>query len=151
MINKISSICSFFQNKEELAYTFPSATYPLTEAELKKLLKNRKEYTAIISSDNEILAFASIYDIQDNYQCYLGNLITNPQYRRMGIGKKIVDEITDIAVSKYKVEFLRLNCWKDNKKGVQFYKKIGFTHTKTIEKVIKNRKVTVYQFTKCIK
>lgn len=149
-LSNLGSICSFFQSEEELAYTFPSADYPLTEAQLKKVLKDRKDYTAIINNNNEILAFATVYNIEDNYQCYLGNLVTNPKYRRMGIGKKIVEVIIDIASFKYKVKYIKLNCWENNKKGVQFYIKAGFTHTKTIKKVIKNREITVFQFSKYI-
>lgn len=149
-IEEIVTICSFFIDPQELAYTYPFAKYPMDEYQLRNFMNGRSDFTTIINNISQVIAFASIYNIEMDSHCFLGNLIVHPDYRRMGLAKTIVNEIAKIAHSKYGAEYLKLNCWKDNTDGINFYRHMGFTTNKTITRYIVNRNVTVYELVKKI-
>lgn len=54
-----------------------------------------------------------------------------PEYQRMGLGHKLVDALSENLKEKG-IKGVCLTTWANNKKGVGFYKKFGFTQLETI-------------------
>lgn len=48
------------------------------------------------------------------------------EFQRKSIGKKLLTNVIEIAKKK-EVNYLWLGVWEKNKKGIEFYKKEGFT------------------------
>jgi diamine N-acetyltransferase len=91
---------------------------------LEEQLQNNKVFI-LAEDDYEFVGFAS-YELNfDGFQkTKIHKLYVLPQTQGKGVGKQLVDYITDIA-SKNKNEFLQLAVNKNNK-AKDFYVKIGF-------------------------
>jgi ribosomal protein S18 acetylase RimI-like enzyme len=122
----LSLICCFPQNATELYFMFPKATYPLTYKQLKVNFDNRSDCT-VFYSDETVVAFANLYDIEPDKQCFLGNVIINPAFRGQGVGEYLLDSMAEIAAQKYHANELHLTCFNTNTPGLLLYLKTGFT------------------------
>lgn len=98
--------------------------------EFRKLKKN-KDYKFISAVENETLVgFCSVvinHDIVEQQKpiIMLWNLRVHPDYRRKGIGEKILTFIGDFG-KKNNVDFIFLGCDKENQSARKFYEKIGY-------------------------
>jgi GNAT superfamily N-acetyltransferase len=110
----------------------------------KKLLENNVEFFLSAMSDDSFIAWVAvyngeiiatsgltIYNIPPNRVCptgkvaYLSNMFTISEYRRQGIGSKLLDLIMDEARS-YGCERVILNA---TSLGRGLYEKYGFMHS----------------------
>ena len=55
-----------------------------------------------------------------------------PEYRRCGIGSKLINELVTIAKSKEEIYAISLNVHADNNGGINFYEKYGFQKKKRL-------------------
>ena len=93
--------------------------------------KNQDKYTYfVIEDNNELLATCNISIIPNLTRgarpfAIIENVVTHPDYRRMGLGKKIIETAIDYAKNQncYKVMLLSNTKRKDAHK---FYETIGF-------------------------
>lgn len=57
---------------------------------------------------------------------YIDILAVYPEYRRLGIGRKLLIEVENLARQQGATK-IALNCEKDNTKAYQLYEKLGYT------------------------
>lgn len=57
---------------------------------------------------------------------YIDILAVYPEYRRLGIGRKLLVEVENLARQQGATK-IALNCEKDNTKAYQLYEKLGYT------------------------
>jgi ribosomal protein S18 acetylase RimI-like enzyme len=118
-------ICRFPQNLEELFFMFPKAEYPFTVNQLETAVENRFDSTVILY-DEEIAGFANFYEVKRNEHCSIGNVIVNPKFRNIGIGKFLIETMENIGAEKYNVSEFRLSCFNTNINGILLYSKLGY-------------------------
>jgi RimJ/RimL family protein N-acetyltransferase len=130
----LAAVCGFFATERELHYAFPGVTYPLTEAALKTFVESRSDPT-ILMSKGTIAGFADLFDIKDNVECHIGNVIISKSFRRKGAAMFLTKEMMDIAASRHGATRLIIPCWCENTGALLLYSKLGF---KPYDIIIKN-------------
>lgn len=68
--------------------------------------------------------------------CEIGGLVVDDNYRRMGIGKRLMESIENWAAEK-ECDKVSLRSGSSRKEAHQFYKDIGFDLIKTQYRFIK--------------
>lgn len=119
-------ICPFPQNAVELYFMFPKARFPLTFEQLRLNFESRSDCTVFLSEET-VVAFANIYDVEPGIQCFLGNVIIHPAYRGKGLSNYLLATMTEIAVQRHQAKELHLTCFNTNTPGLLLYLKTGFT------------------------
>ncbi len=107
---------------EALAFSTPwsrnSFLYELLENERAFYLTAKNEF-------GRILGYVGMWIVFD--EGHITNLATHPQYRRLGVAHKLMNEL--IAVSKEKgVRYLTLEVRRTNSQAQELYQKMGFVH-----------------------
>jgi len=125
-LEDLPQICTFPQNSMELYFMYPKATFPLTFEQLKFNFDNRFDCTVFLS-DETVVAFANMYDIEPGEHCFLGNVIINPSFRGKGVSEYLLETMAEIAVRKHQAKELHLTCFNTNTPGLLLYLKTGFT------------------------
>jgi len=125
-LEDLSQICTFPQNPMELYFMYPKATFPLTFEQLKLNFDNRSDCTVFLS-DETVVAFANMYDIEPGKQCFLGNVIISPSFRGKGVSEYLLETMAEIAVERHQSKELHLTCFNTNTPGLLLYLKTGFT------------------------
>jgi ribosomal protein S18 acetylase RimI-like enzyme len=118
-------ICLFPQNATELYFMFPKATFPLTFEQLKLNFDNRFDCTVFLS-DETVVAFANLYEVEPGKQCFLGNVIIDPSFRGKGVSQYLLETMAEIAVQRHQAKELHLTCFNTNTPGLLLYNKTGF-------------------------
>jgi ribosomal protein S18 acetylase RimI-like enzyme len=121
----IPIICNFPQTAEELFFMFPKATFPLTEDQLRKSIESRFDAHVVVY-ENEVVAFANFYERVDDAYCFIGNIIVDSSKRGLGIGRYLLDNMSELAIQKYNIKELRLVCFNINTNALLFYTNYGF-------------------------
>ena len=98
--------------------------------ELLKYIKDKKKLVLVAIINDNIVAFANgyIYDKEEMYKekvAYLHNISVSKDYKRNGIGTKLIDEFTNIMKEKG-CSYIKLNAFRNNIPAVEFYKKKNF-------------------------
>ncbi|MDJ0580121.1 GNAT family N-acetyltransferase [Crocosphaera sp.] len=63
---------------------------------------------------------------------YINSLAVNSNYRKQGIGKKLIDNVKDKA-KQNNDSFLTLHVWSDNVRAIKFYENQGFKAVKQLD------------------
>ena len=79
----------------------------------------KKSETYVYTENNDIKGFISILNNE-----YIGALFIKNEYRRSGIGRKLINFV------KEKYDKLTLNVYEKNINAILFYTKLGFTNQK---------------------
>ena len=79
----------------------------------------KKSETYVYTENNEIKGFISILNNE-----YIGALFVRKEYRKQGIGRKLINFVKD------KYDKLTLNVYEKNINAILFYTKLGFTNQK---------------------
>jgi len=118
-------IASFAQNQEEAFYFFPKATFPVAPEQLEEAASVRFSPTVILYKD-EVAGYCNFYEVNEGKECWLGNVIVNPSYRKSGVGSYLIEVMKKKAAEQYKANALHLICHNSNTKALLFYYKQGF-------------------------
>jgi len=121
----IPQICGFPQNKEELFFLSPKASFPLSNEAFEAIIAERHNPT-VVTKKEKVVGFASLYKIEENNKCFIGNVIVSPSARGAGIGRALIDQMTKISVENYEIKEIHLSCFNNNIGGLLLYSKIGF-------------------------
>lgn len=121
----IEIICGFPQSEEELFFLFPKADFPLAPAQLQDAIARRSDST-VVELDGEVVAFANFYRWEVGGCCSIGNVIVSPAARRRGVGRYLIEQMIDLAFSKYQAAEVRVSCFNKNVAGLLLYPKLGF-------------------------
>ncbi len=130
----LAAVCGFFADERELHYAFPGVTYPLSETVLKSFIESRSDAT-VLTSKGRSVGFADLFNIKENDECSIGNVIISRGHRRKGAAMFLLKAMIDIAVSSHNATRIIVPCWCENTRGLLLYSKLGF---KPFDIMIKN-------------
>ena len=126
----LAEILTFPQDKTELFYFFPSATYPLTLEQLETQLSERHESTVMLQNsllqEKGIIGFANFYNVENRNIAFIGNIIIRPDKRAQGLGRKLVQTMIISGFKRFNLNEVHLSCYKQNRSALLFYKQLGF-------------------------
>ena len=99
----------------------------------KELIENFESLSTIIILKNGIIVGYLSYQIKEKYTKKLNieQLIISKNYRKQGLGKKLIDEAKNIAI-KNNCDRIELNCWTFNSDALAMYDHIGFNRQRII-------------------
>jgi len=127
------TIPNFFNNTRELQYSFPKIEYPIVLDELKSIIDSRFNPT-VLTDDDIPIGFIDLYNIINNTECYIGNLIIHKDFRENGYASILLREIISIAINTYNPKRFKIFCWCENTSALILYKKFNF---KPVELIIR--------------
>ena len=104
----------------------------------EKQLKNdlfanlEKFITLVILVDEKVVGYLA-YTIKDKHtkKLYVDQLVILEKYRNQGLGKKMMDEVKNIAL-KDNCDSLELDCWTFNENAMEMYEHLGFKRQRII-------------------
>jgi ribosomal protein S18 acetylase RimI-like enzyme len=110
---------------------------------IKTIIESNNEKIFIAEDDNKIfgLCIITIYEIknhhvfQDMTIIEIDDLIVDEKYRKMGIGKKLFEEVK-IYGKRIGAKFIELMVWDFNQNATEFYEHLGMK-TKQIKMELK--------------
>lgn len=120
----LATICTFFQNEQELFFFYPKADYPLTPIQLQAAIDQRHDATVVARGD-EVVAFADFYH-KDHGICCIGNVVVAPLARGAGVAEYLIRTMIHLAVGKHAATEVQVACFNQNTAGLLLYRKIGF-------------------------
>jgi len=92
-------------------------------------IDSKIQFLIIAQTDNKIIGFCSLSIKNNLWQAgqigHVDELIVDENYRGLGIGKNLIDEITIIAI-KNKCKRIELDSAFHRKSAHEFYNKIGY-------------------------
>ncbi len=118
-------ICGFAQTAEELFYMAPHASFPWDTEKFSQDISKRLSNTVFLVNQS-IIGFANIYDAEFGVSGFIGNVVINPQYRRKGWGKIIVQHMLVQGFNEHQFNSVRISCFSTNQPALQLYKNMGF-------------------------
>lgn len=121
----IQLICSFPQSEDELFFLFPKAEFPLAPSQLRDAIANRSDST-VVELGGEVVAFANFYRWETGGICSIGNVIVSPAIRGGGVGRYLIEQMTNLAFSKHLASEITVSCFNQNVAGLLLYPKLGF-------------------------
>ncbi|GAB6060208.1 GNAT family N-acetyltransferase [Desulfonatronum parangueonense] len=104
---------------------FPRAAFPLTPSQLTAAIEVRSDST-VAELDGKAAAFANFYRWETGGSCAIGNVAVAPEVRCRGVGRSLVLEMIDIAVSRHRTTEVHISCFNANVIGMLLYTKLGF-------------------------
>lgn len=120
----LPEICKLPKTREELFYCFPSATFPLTEAEVLQAIEKRSDST-VVEIAGQIVAFANFYRWKEGL-CSIGNVVVASDVRGSEVGRNLVNHMLTLGFEKHHAEVVSVSCFNRNVAGLLFYPKLGF-------------------------
>jgi len=137
-----NGIVDLVPTPDELYRIYPSATFPLDNAQLQKLMEMRKDLTVAIDA-NRVVAFANLYDVKQNISAFIGNVVVASSHRRMGLGKTLISYMSDLCINKYNAQ-AHLSVFNFNTNALILYTKLGFKPYAVEERInLKNEVVAL--------
>lgn len=89
-----------------------------------KWLKSKEGIVAIDEGKKRVAGYILINTKSEKYKNLITPLEIMPEYRRNGLGTKLLNEVND------KYDSTSLGVWMDNKAAVNLYRKIGYEKVK---------------------
>ncbi len=91
------------------------------------LINNLNRLSTIVIFDGDTIVGYLSYLIKGNHskKLHVDQLIISENYRGKGLGKKLMDEVKNIAL-KNNCDRIELDCWMFNKSAIAMYEHIGF-------------------------
>ena len=97
------------------------------------LIKNFDKLSTLVILDNDNIVGYLSYIIKERHTKKLDvdQLVIKDQYRGKGLGKKLMEEVRNIAF-KNSCDRIELNCWLFNENALAMYEHIGFDRQRII-------------------
>ena len=97
------------------------------------LIKNFENLSTLVILDNDNIVGYLSYIIKERHTKKLDvdQLVIMEQYRGKGLGKKLMEEVRNIAL-KNSCDRNELNCWLFNENALAMYEHIGFDRQRII-------------------
>ncbi len=107
---------------------FPNLTSKYTVDEVRERLSKEENGVFVAEQNGEVVGyvFCDVIKEGNGLTLYIDDLCVDPEARRCGVGKKLLDKAREYGAEK-ECNFLMLNVWEFNKNAVEFYEKYGFT------------------------
>lgn len=88
-----------------------------------ELVKNDKAHYIVLVIDSVIVGYGGVWYVMD--EGHITNIAIDSDYRRQGLGKKIVREMINKAI-KAEISHMTLEVRKSNIPAISLYEKMGF-------------------------
>ena len=140
--NRILKSCltTWFSNPKELHLTDPKMTYPFQFKQWVNLsYKGQNTETWGAFSGKWMVGIVSLEHLQEEGRIYLFHIYVDKEYRRKGIGKKLILKAEEQG-KKTKAKALTLNIVSGNSEAVALYEKMGFKLIESKNKKMKMKK-----------
>ena len=93
------------------------------------------ELFLVAEHENEIIGFILVkngINFGESSTALIYAIAVTPQYRSLGVGEQLINAICEI-LHKKQIKKLFLHVRVENKRGILFYERLGFTKLKTIK------------------
>ncbi len=102
-----------------------SFSVPWSKSELENEITNNKLaiYIVALNSGGEVLGYAGMWHVIN--EGHITNVAVKNEYRQMGVGKKLLTALFDIAIEKEMIG-ITLEVRMSNSKAQKLYTKFGF-------------------------
>ncbi|TFH85157.1 GNAT family N-acetyltransferase [Billgrantia azerbaijanica] len=112
------------ETREELFYCFPRASFPLSEAEVRKGIEKRSDST-VVEIAGRVVAFANFHRWEEGL-CSIGNVVVASDARGYGVGSYLINHMLTLGFEKHRAQAVSVSCFNRNVAGLLFYPKLGF-------------------------
>lgn len=96
---------------------------PWSENAIAEELDNENAHFLVARFDRKVLGYIGIHEVCG--EAYIDNIAVNPDYRRLGLGEKLLQAAQKNAFDRG-CEFVTLEVRKSNENAISLYKKIGY-------------------------
>ena len=96
---------------------------PWSENALLETMSREETFFLVAKCGESICGYVGCYYVLD--EGYITNVAVDPEYRRLGIGRALIEELTKRARDK-KLAFLTLEVRASNGAAIALYEKTGF-------------------------
>jgi RimJ/RimL family protein N-acetyltransferase len=124
-------LINWIKSEDDLiVFAGPGFKFPLTNEQLSEYIdsKNRIVYKVIESKSNKVIGHCELNDINQNTKnarvCRV--LIGDESCRNKGYGKKVVQELINVAFNELSLNNLTLKVYEKNLSAVKCYTNCGF-------------------------
>ncbi len=118
-------VCSFVLSAEELFFCFPKAGFPLAPEQFLAEARRRQAPTVALE-DQRVVGYADFVEVRPKRFCALGNLVVDPNRRRQGIGRYLVETMAALALDAHQAKFVTVSCFSHNTAAYGLYHALGF-------------------------
>lgn len=119
-----------YKNYLDLMFEFTNYKYDITietfNNEIDDMEKTKLKEIIILENNTEIIGAGTIFKLKKLHNNPIGQIedvIITEKYRKLGLGKLIINELVQIGLNDMKCYKVILNCLERN---IDFYKKCGF-------------------------
>lgn len=95
-----AEIIDLVSSPEDLFYIYPQAQFPLDIEQLEYLFRHRHNMTVGLI-DGVVVAFASLYDVVQGDQAFIGNVIVAENYQGQGIGTALTHHMIRACIFEH--------------------------------------------------
>lgn len=96
---------------------------PWSEAAVREELYNEAAHFLVAVSGEKVLGYIGVHEVCG--EAYIANVAVHPQYRRFGIGERLLTAASDGAKGR-NCEFISLEVRKSNAPAIALYEKQGY-------------------------
>ncbi|MOA09474.1 Acetyltransferase (GNAT) family protein [compost metagenome] len=121
----LAEVIGFPQDRDELFYAYPKASWPLTLEQLAAAVAERRESTVALL-DGRVAGFANFYQWQPGEYCALGNMLVAPWARQHGVARHLIEAMERIAAQRYAAPRMKVSCFCTNSAGLLLYTRLGY-------------------------
>ena len=126
----ISCLGTWFSNPKDLHLTDPRMSFPFKFNQWVKISYNSNDSeTWGAFSKDWMVGMCSMKNLPIEKQVHLYHMYVDKEYRRLGIGKKLIKKIIEQA-KKTETKIISLNVVAGNKVAISLYSKMGFIQEK---------------------
>ena len=114
---------------------FPDLVSKYTVDEVRERLSGEDNGVFVADLEGKTVGYVFCEVIREGagYTLYIDDLCVDPDFRRMGIARMLMDKTKEYAKTK-NCAFIMLNVWEFNQSAIEFYEKYGFeTRTRHME------------------
>lgn len=146
----LDEVVGFPQDRDELFYCYPKASWPLTVAQLAAAIAERRGST-LATLDGRAAGFANFYQWQQSDFCALGNMMVAPWARKHGVAQYLIDVMEKLARDQYKARLMKVSCFNANAAGLLLYTRLGYRPQAIVERVDpQGRRIALVQLEKTL-
>jgi len=120
------TIARLVTSPDELFRVFPAGSWPLNVCQIHRLAEQRLNLT-VCCMDNNIVAFANLYDLLPGKWAFIGNVIVHETKRGKGLGHTLLNHMLDLVFIEHSLPEARISVFGDNTPALRLYKTLGFT------------------------
>lgn len=120
----IPAICGFPATPEELFFAWHGAAWPLTPAEMGRLLPLRVDPTTFLLGEKPV-GFAALGSFKPGESCGLGSVMVAADCRGHGVGRYLFRVMVDLALLHHQLPHMDIYCYAHNTRGLLLYAGAG--------------------------